>query len=143
MWQNNLLAICAEILVELARFSIYYKKFKTIENRYPNLMSVSWISRYPGLYFFLNLLVLPQVLFCLIHCHQGLNVDYEVVYLTTGSPAFCLALYLTGVHFRGELQPVGHVGGKKIKCRPIRTRGIHVFLRNTSLRNMRLKMPKS
>ena len=42
--------------------------------------------------------------------------------MTIGNPASCLALYLTGVHFRGELQHVGHVGGQKIKCRPIRTR---------------------
>ena len=41
-----------------------------------------------------------------------------------GNPAFCLALYLTGVHFRGELQHVGDVGGQKIKCRPIRAREI-------------------
>ena len=27
----------------------------------------------------------------------------EVVYKTMGNPAFCLFLYLTGVHFRGEL----------------------------------------
>ena len=44
----------------------------------------------------------------------------EVVYVTVGNPAFCLALYLTGVHFRGELQYIGHVGEKKIKCQPIR-----------------------
>ena len=31
----------------------------------------------------------------------------EVVYVTIGNLAFCLALYLTGVHFRGELQHVG------------------------------------
>ena len=42
--------------------------------------------------------------------------------MTIGNSAFCLALYLTGVHFRGELQHIGHVGGQKIKCRPIRTR---------------------
>ena len=30
--------------------------------------------------------------------------------MTFGNPAFCLALYLTGVHFRGELQHVCHVG---------------------------------
>ena len=42
-----------------------------------------------------------------------------------GNPAFFLAFYLTGVHFRGELlQHVGHVGKQKIKCRPIRTREI-------------------
>ena len=41
-----------------------------------------------------------------------------------GNPAFCLALYLTGVHFRGELEHVGHVGKQKIKCRPIRIREI-------------------
>ena len=46
----------------------------------------------------------------------------EIVYVTIGNPAFCLVLYLTDVTFRGELQHVGHVGGQKIKCRPIRTR---------------------
>ena len=30
----------------------------------------------------------------------------EVVYVTIGNPAICLALYLTGVHFRDELQYV-------------------------------------
>ena len=44
--------------------------------------------------------------------------------MAIGNPAFCLALYLTGVHFRGELQQVGHVGEQKIKCRSIRTREI-------------------
>ena len=39
--------------------------------------------------------------------------------MTIGNLAFCLALYLTGVHFRGELQHVDHVSGQKIKCRPI------------------------
>ena len=37
----------------------------------------------------------------------------NVVYVTIGNPVLCLALYLTCVHFRGELQHVGHVGGKK------------------------------
>ena len=40
----------------------------------------------------------------------------EVVYVSIGDPAFFLALYLTGVHFRGELQQDGHVGEQKIKC---------------------------
>ena len=44
--------------------------------------------------------------------------------MTIGNPAFCLALYLTGLHFRGELQHVGDVSEQKIKCRPIRTREI-------------------
>ena len=44
--------------------------------------------------------------------------------MTTGNPAFCLALYLTGVHFRGEFQQVGDISEQKFKCRPIRTRGI-------------------
>ena len=39
----------------------------------------------------------------------------EVAYVTIGNPAFCLALYLTGVHFRGELQHVGDVSEQKIK----------------------------
>ena len=46
----------------------------------------------------------------------------EVVYVTIGNPAFCLTWYLTGVHFRGELQNFDHMGEQKIKCRPIRTR---------------------
>ena len=41
-----------------------------------------------------------------------------------GDPAFCLFLYLTDVHFRGELQHVGDVSQRKIKCRPIRTREV-------------------
>ena len=44
-----------------------------------------------------------------------------VVYVTIGNTALCLALYLTGVHFRGKLQHVGHVGEQKMKCRPART----------------------
>ena len=48
----------------------------------------------------------------------------EDVYVTIGNPAFCLALYLTGVHFRGEAQHVGHGYEQKIKCSPIRTREI-------------------
>ena len=38
-----------------------------------------------------------------------------VVYATIRNPTFCLALYLTGIHFRGKLQYVGHVGAQKIK----------------------------
>ena len=38
----------------------------------------------------------------------------EVVYVTIGNPAFCLTLYLTGIHFRGELQHVRYVGEQKI-----------------------------
>ena len=44
--------------------------------------------------------------------------------VTIGNLVFCLALYLTDVHFWGELQHIGHVGRQKIKCRPIRTREI-------------------
>ena len=40
----------------------------------------------------------------------------EVGYVTIGNPGFCLALYLTGVHFRGELQHIGHVGEQIINC---------------------------
>ena len=45
----------------------------------------------------------------------------EVVYVAIGNPAFCVNLYLTGVHCRSELQHVGHVGEQKIKCRLIKT----------------------
>ena len=43
------------------------------------------------------------------------------IYVAIGNPAFCRFLYLTGVHFRGELQHGGNVSQYKIKCRPIRT----------------------
>ena len=56
--------------------------------------------------------------------YEILNSIDEVVYMKIGNPAFCLALYLTGVHFRGDLQPVGDVREQKIKCGPIRTREI-------------------
>ena len=41
--------------------------------------------------------------------------------MAIGNPAFCLFLYLTGIHFRGESQQGGEVSECKIKCRPIRT----------------------
>ena len=44
--------------------------------------------------------------------------------MTIGNQAFCIFLYLTGVHFRGELQHGGDVSQQKIKCRSIRTREI-------------------
>ena len=44
--------------------------------------------------------------------------------MTDGNPAFCLVLYLTGVHFRGELRHIGGVSEQKFKCRLIRTREI-------------------
>ena len=44
--------------------------------------------------------------------------------MTVGNPAFFLFLYLTGLHFRGELQHVDDVSEQKIKCLPIRTREI-------------------
>ena len=50
------------------------------------------------------------------------NDPCEGVYVTIAQPAFCLFLYLTGVHFRGKLQHGGDVSQQKIKCRPIRTR---------------------
>ena len=35
-----------------------------------------------------------------------------------------LALYFTGLHFRGELQHVGDVSEENFKCRPIRSQEI-------------------
>ena len=43
--------------------------------------------------------------------------------MTIGNLTFCLSLYLTGVHFRGELQHSGQVI-EQIKFQPIRTREI-------------------
>ena len=48
----------------------------------------------------------------------------EGVYVTIGNPAFCLFLYVTGVHFRGKLQHGGDVSQQKTMCRPIRTQEI-------------------
>ena len=48
----------------------------------------------------------------------------EGVYVTIVHRAFCLFLYLTGVHFRGELQHGGDVSQQKIKCRSIKAREI-------------------
>ena len=57
--------------------------------------------------------------------HIGiLHWDSESVYVTIVLPAFCLFLYLTGVHFRAKLQRRGDVSQQKIRCRPIRTREI-------------------
>ena len=50
------------------------------------------------------------------------KLTIEGVYVTVVHPAFCLYLYLTGVHFRGDLQHGGDVSQQKIKCRPIITR---------------------
>ena len=44
--------------------------------------------------------------------------------MTIGNPALCLFLYLTGVHFRGELKQGGDVSQQETNCRPIRTREI-------------------
>ena len=44
--------------------------------------------------------------------------------MTIGNPAFCLFLYLTGVHSRAELQYRGDVSEQKFKSQPIRTRAI-------------------
>ena len=44
--------------------------------------------------------------------------------MTIGNSAFCLFLYLTGAHFRGEVQHVGDVSEQIIKCLPMRNREI-------------------
>ena len=44
--------------------------------------------------------------------------------MTILHPAFCLFLYLTGVHFPGELKHCGNVSQQNNLCRPIRTREI-------------------
>ena len=75
-------------------------------------------------------------------CHE------EDVYVTIGSPGFCLLLYLTGVYFRGELQHVVDVSEQKIKCWPIGTRetggvrlsdGLYVNSKNHLIYNFCLK----
>ena len=58
----------------------------------------------------------------LISCRGRKDFTFEVVCVTIENPAVCLALYLTGVHFRDEIQHVGDVTEQRIKCQPIRTR---------------------
>ena len=41
--------------------------------------------------------------------------------MTIGKPTFLSRMIFDCVHFRGELQHVGHVGRQNIKSRPIRT----------------------
>ena len=50
-----------------------------------------------------------------IYYFENFNHE-EVVYVTIGNTTFSLALYLTGVHYRGELQHVGDVSEQKITC---------------------------
>ena len=52
---------------------------------------------------------------CYLCRSDHIFVIIEIVYVTIANPVFRLALYLTGVHFRGELQHAGHVGEQKIK----------------------------
>ena len=46
---------------------------------------------------------------------------YEGVYVTIVHPAFCFFLYLTGVHFRGDLQHGGDVIQQKISKKSVST----------------------
>ena len=50
--------------------------------------------------------------------------------MTNGNPAFCLFLYLTGIHFRGELQHVGDVS-QVLTNQNSRNRWRHIARRTT------------
>ena len=82
-------------------------------------------------------IILPNILLITHLNEENLNLSYvnffpyilenififeilEFVYVAIGNPAFCLFLYLSGVHFRGELQQVGDASEQKIKFWPIR-----------------------
>ena len=63
--------------------------------------------------------------YVILHAGKNDAMDYlasnivkkiEVVYMTIGNPAFCLFVYLIGIHLRGELQHVRDVSEQKIKC---------------------------
>ena len=63
--------------------------------------------------------------YVILHAGKNDAMDYEasnivkkieVFYMTIGNPAFCLFVYLIGIHFRGDLQHVGDVSEQKIKC---------------------------
>ena len=91
---------------KLEKFGIFFKTCK-----------VKWICFVLGNYKFSRSLKGP-------FCAWKDCCSYEGVYVTIGNPAFCLLLYLTGVHFRGELQHFGDVSEQKSKYWPIRTREI-------------------
>ena len=45
-----------------------------------------------------------------------LQTLWDVVYVTIRNPGFCLALYLTGVNFRGQLEHACDVSEQENKC---------------------------
>ena len=59
-----------------------------------------------------GLLLLDMV----ISCRGRKDFTLEVVCVTIENPAVCLALYLTGVHFRDEIRHVGDVTEQIIEC---------------------------
>ena len=102
--------ICNPSVVMLISF--YCTIMKQSIDCNPMIGKQNWTRFYVGMFIITSLICLKIVKYI------------GVVYVTIGNPAFCLALYLTGVHFRGKLQKVGDVNEQKIKCRPIRTREI-------------------
>ena len=75
--------------------------------------------RSPFLTEHLRWLLLKCFVYFLVRC-----IGLAVVYMVLRNPAFCLFLYLPGVHFRGEFTARWWRHKQKIKCWPIRTREI-------------------
>ena len=65
------------------------------------------MNKVVGIYFFVkNRTSLKILANALCEMFQS-SYSIEFVFVTIRNPAFCLALYLTGVYFRGELQHFG------------------------------------
>ena len=86
------------------------KKTETVAQRY----SVKFTGKHlcQNLFFLACNVIKKETLTQLFSCEfceiSKNTFSSEVVYVTIENPAFCLALYLTGVHFRGELQHFSH-----------------------------------
>ena len=74
------------------------------------MLEECWIKVYSWMY------VLSNMLHPICNIIQKSIHPFEVVYVTVGNLAFCLFLYLTVTHFRGELQHVGDIIEQKFKC---------------------------
>ena len=111
---------------QLTIYHIFCINRKETKNTFLNKNNVFFQSNFTLL---ISSLSFTLLIMLLNNMPISLDGPLEGAYVTIGNPAFCLLLYLTGVHFRGELQHGGDVNQQKIKRRPIRTSEIGgVFL---------------
>ena len=107
---KNRLQFIDQIIVVFLKLNYFQVALiKTIHINYCKILYLS----------FLQLFLLMNIIFILTtRIYSG---PFKVVYLTNWYSTFCLNFHLTGIHFRGELQHIGHGGEQKVKCEPIKT----------------------